>query len=216
MSSCLQGEENFRRFCLAFLKLSDGLRDGWTWESVQGSNEGYLKKNILRPVSLGASGEEIDVHNAKENLDEECDGDVVAAVSGQVIQSEYHVVYSCSYANPVLYFRAFTLEGKSLSLEQVWTCVHPHFRWRLRQSPLTTITQQEHPLLGQPFFMLHPCRTDEFMKPVVNLGKEERSDMNYILTWLSVVGPVVGLDISLKYSTLQRHLSEPEEALETS
>ncbi|XP_077471821.1 ubiquitin-like-conjugating enzyme ATG10 isoform X2 [Stigmatopora argus] len=175
MNSCLQGEENFRRLCLAFLKLSDGLRDGWTWESLQGSNEGYLKKNILRPVSLssGDAGEEIYVHGPKEDLDEECDGDAVAAVSGQVIQSEYHVVYSCSYANPVLYFRAFTLEGKSLSLEQVWTCVHPHFCSRLRQSPLTTITQQEHPLLGQPFFMLHPCRTEEFMRPVVQLEKEQ-------------------------------------------
>lgn len=26
---------------------------------------------------------------------------------------------------------------------------------------------KEHPLLGQPFFMLHPCRTEEFMRPVL-------------------------------------------------
>uniref|UniRef100_A0A3B4YDU2 Ubiquitin-like-conjugating enzyme ATG10 n=1 Tax=Seriola lalandi dorsalis TaxID=1841481 RepID=A0A3B4YDU2_SERLL len=58
-------------------------------------------------------------------------------------------------------------EGRSLSLEEVWGSVHPNFRVRLQSSPLSTVTQQEHPLLGQPFFMLHPCRTEEFMRPVL-------------------------------------------------
>nr|XP_061794940.1 ubiquitin-like-conjugating enzyme ATG10 [Nerophis lumbriciformis] len=213
MGARLQGEENFHRCCQAFLKLSDQLRDGWTWESVKSSNEGYLRKTSLRSVSVhsGASWIPAADEETNEDFDHHCHED---AVSSQVIQYEYHILYSCSYMNPVLYFRAFTLEGRSLSLDQVCRSVHPHFRLRLQQSPLTTITQQEHPLLGQPFFMLHPCRTEEFMKPVVQIEKEQHSQVNYILTWLSSVGPLVGLDVSLKYPILQRQLSEPEECPE--
>lgn len=48
-------------------------------------------------------------------------------------------------------------------------------RWsHLPNSPTVNIKHQscvcvfqEHPLLGQPFFMLHPCRTEEFMRPVL-------------------------------------------------
>ncbi|KAM6920138.1 ubiquitin-like-conjugating enzyme ATG10 isoform 1-T2 [Lycodopsis pacificus] len=136
-----------------------------------------------------------------EDEDDEDDG--VCTVSGgssQVLQYEYHILHSCSYAAPVLYFRAFTQEGRSLTLEEVWSSVHPSFRLRLQSSPLNTITLQEHPLLGQPFFMLHPCRTEEFMRPVLQ-AQDQHRPVNYVLSWLSVVGPVVGLDVPLKYST---------------
>ncbi|CAF90754.1 unnamed protein product, partial [Tetraodon nigroviridis] len=81
-------------------------------------------------------------------------------------------------------------EGRSLSLEDVWRSVHPSFRARLQRNPLSTISLQEHPLLGQPFFMLHPCKTEEFMRPV--LQDQHRRPVNYVLVWLSVVGPLVG------------------------
>lgn len=111
----------------------------------------------------------------------------------QVLQMEYNILFSCSYSTPVLYFRGSTLGGRSLSLEEVWSSVHPNFRRRLQESRLNTISQQEHPLLAQPFFMLHPCRTQEFMQPL--------RPVNYLISWLSVVGPVVGLEVPLKYST---------------
>ncbi|XP_077414317.1 ubiquitin-like-conjugating enzyme ATG10 [Vanacampus margaritifer] len=217
MNSSLQGEENFRQCCQVLLKLSDELRDGWSWEPVQGSEEGYMRKTALRSVLInsrapwncdleceqGAAADEVDGTN--NDFHPERDEDAVSGSSSHVLQYEYHILYSCSYMTPVLYFRASTLQGRSLSLDEVWSCVHPNFRLRLQHSPLTTITQQEHPLLGQPFFMLHPCKTEEFMRPVLQLQKEQHGKVNYILTWLSVVGPLVGLDVSLKYSTLQPH-----------
>nr|XP_057925452.1 ubiquitin-like-conjugating enzyme ATG10 isoform X4 [Doryrhamphus excisus] len=177
MSWCLQGDENFHHSCQMFLKQSDQLRDGWSWESVQG----------------------LDVYDTNCDYDDE---DTVCEGSSHVLQYEYHILYSCSFMTPVLYFRASSLEGRSLSLEEVWSCVHPNFRLRLQHSPLTTITQQEHPLLGQPFFMLHPCRTEELMTPLQEMAKEQNRPVNYILTWLSMVGPLVGLDVPLEYSTL--------------
>ncbi|XP_061694381.1 ubiquitin-like-conjugating enzyme ATG10 isoform X2 [Syngnathoides biaculeatus] len=231
MSSFLQGEKNFRRCCQTLLMISDQLGDGWTWESIQGSEECYMKKTALRSVfinssptwnddsfcsdSEGAAADKMDVYGTNDDCDHDWE-DLISGCRSHVLFYEYHILYSCSYMAPVLYFRASTLEGRSLSLDEVWSSVHPNFRLRLQHSPLTTITQQEHPLLGQPFFMLHPCRTEEFMRPVLQLGKGKQRQVNYILTWLSVVGPLVGLDISLKYSTLQPQLTEPETALQHS
>ncbi|XP_034468652.1 ubiquitin-like-conjugating enzyme ATG10 isoform X5 [Hippoglossus hippoglossus] len=185
MELCVQ-EETFHHCCQLLLQQSEQLRDGWSWESVQSA--------------LVAS---FDADNIEEDIADD-DGGVcsVSKDSREVLQYEYHILYSCSYSTPVLYFRAFTLEGRSLSLEEVWSSVHPNFRIRLQNSPLNTITQQEHPLLGQPFFMLHPCKTEEFMKPVLQLAQDQHRPVNYVLTWLSVVGPLVGLDVPLMYFTL--------------
>uniref|UniRef100_UPI003AABD814 ubiquitin-like-conjugating enzyme ATG10 n=1 Tax=Centroberyx gerrardi TaxID=166262 RepID=UPI003AABD814 len=225
MSSCLLNEENFRRCCQLLLQQSNRLGDGWSWEPVQGSEEGYLRKTALRSVIIDSSPNQENQnasHTGRDQLEQdpaassdadgfesiEDDGgdedDGVCAVSegsSRVLQYEYHILYSCSYRTPVLYFRAFTLEGRSLSLDEVWSAVHPNYRLRLQQSPWNTITQQEHPLLGQSFFVLHPCRTEEFMKPVMQAAQQELRPVNYVVTWLSVVGPLVGLEIPLSYST---------------
>ncbi|KAG7221035.1 hypothetical protein INR49_031206 [Caranx melampygus] len=239
MSSCVLEEEAFHHCCQLLLQRSEQLRDGWSWESVQGSQEGYLRKTALRSVVInlspvgdqgGSSSDSgpytscssgpdeqpqedeqsglissADADAIRGDIEDEDDGDegvcTVCEGSGQVFQYEYHILYSCSYRTPVLYFRASTLEGKSLSLEEVWGSVHPNFRLRLQSGPLSTVTQQEHPLLGQPFFMLHPCRTEEFMRPVMQAAQDQHRPVNYVLTWLSVVGPVVGLDVPLSYCT---------------
>ncbi|XP_026168489.1 ubiquitin-like-conjugating enzyme ATG10 isoform X2 [Mastacembelus armatus] len=197
----------------------------------EGSQEGYLKKTVLRSAVINldpmwdnkrassdsgpdqqGKGKEQPVLvasvDADSNIgdinDDDYEDDGVYMVSEgcrQVLQYEYHILYSCSYSTPVLYFRVSSLDGRGLSLEEVWSSVHPNFRLRLQKSPLNAITQQEHPLLGQPFFMLHPCRTEEFMKPVLQVVQDKHRPFNYILTWLSVMGPVVGLDIPLKYAS---------------
>ncbi|XP_028283435.1 ubiquitin-like-conjugating enzyme ATG10 isoform X2 [Parambassis ranga] len=195
----------------------------------EGSEVGYLKKTVLRSVAVDsnpvqtqeASGSETEQTsilqpeaqdtgepaslNADDLNDYIKDEDAVCTavdINSQVLQYEYHILYSCSYSTPVLYFRAFTMEGRSLTLQEVWSSIHPNYRLCLQNSPLTTITQQEHPLLGQPFFMLHPCKTEEFMRPLLQASHDQPRPVNYVLSWLSVVGPVVGLDIPLKYCTL--------------
>ncbi|XP_069001612.1 ubiquitin-like-conjugating enzyme ATG10 [Embiotoca jacksoni] len=222
-------EEGFRVSCQLLLQRSEQLSDGWFWEEVQGSEEGYLRKTTLRSVSVDGcwSDSETSCPSGRERRgqetqqaaaasvgeeDEEDDDEGVCTVthsSSRVLQYEYHILFSCSHSTPVLYFRATTLEGRSLTLEEVWKAVHPNFRLRLQHSPLNTITQQEHPLLGQPFFMLHPCRTEEFMRPVLQAGQNQNRPVNYVLSWLSVVGPVVGLDVPLQYSTQLHPAASP-------
>ncbi|XP_026231283.1 ubiquitin-like-conjugating enzyme ATG10 [Anabas testudineus] len=217
-------EETFFHCCHLFLQKSEQLGDGWSWESVQGSQEGYLRKAALKSAVINSNplwDQERSKSNSKAWSDlqeqeqsvliDEDDGDcMVPAGNSQVLQYEYHILYSCSYNTPVLYFRVSTLDGRSLLLEEVWSSVHPNLKVKLHNSPLNTITQQEHPLLGQPFFMLHPCRTQEFMRPVLQAAQEQCRPVNYVLMWLSVVGPLVGLDIPLKYSTQLHTATEPD------
>lgn len=85
-------------------------------------------------------------------------------------------------------------------MEEVWRCTRSRLRLPSQDALLNTVTQQEHPLLGQAFFMLHPCKTDDFMQPVLKAAQESNRPVNYVLTWLSVVAPLVGLDVPLEYS----------------
>lgn len=72
----------------------------------------------------------------------------------------------------------------------------------LLSSKWTFITQEEHPYLNRPWFKLHPCGTNEWMKLLflsdASLFKNEIAIERYIAAWLSVVGQVVGLRIPME------------------
>ncbi|OPJ82129.1 ubiquitin-like-conjugating enzyme ATG10 isoform C [Patagioenas fasciata monilis] len=143
-------------------------------------------------------------HKVKTCCKESLDDSQVAGVCAteEVVRYEYHVLYSSSYQVPVLYFRACFLDGRPLTLDEIWRSVHACYQAHLLEGPWDTITQQEHPLLGQPFFVLHPCRTNEFMSSVLTGTRTQNRHTNYIILWLSTVGPVVGLNLPLSYAKL--------------
>ncbi|XP_054889308.1 ubiquitin-like-conjugating enzyme ATG10 isoform X3 [Poeciliopsis prolifica] len=222
MSCSVLDEQQFRQSCQLLLKRSDQLGDGWSWESVLGSEEGYLKKTVLRSVPsdwgplhvqkgfcfhpqpqtpCDSTGQEkqdpaastgSDFFRAEEEEDDDDGSYKVTNCSSLMLQYEYHILFSCSYGAPVLYFRAFTMEGRSLALEEMWCTIHPNYRLCLQNCPLNAISQQ-------PFFFFHPCRTEEFMGPVLQAAPDQGRPVHYVLSWLSVVGPVVGLDVPLQY-----------------
>jgi len=121
-----------------------------------------------------------------------------SGINKEFLKYEYHILYSNSYSVPVLYFTASKQDGRLISLEEVWESVPDVYRGRLEHEKWTFLTQQDHPYLGVPFYQLHPCHTANMMKKASSLTSDKH--VNYLVTWLSTVGPVVGLDLSLAYS----------------
>ncbi|XP_063151526.1 ubiquitin-like-conjugating enzyme ATG10 [Candoia aspera] len=197
-------ENKFKQYCTEFIQYSQRMGDNWQWRSIKDSPDGYMSKTHFQLKDKGVSSGRVDIVNDEPtftSVEGGLDDSQEAGVSevSEVICYEYHVLYSCSYQAPVLYFRACFLDGKPLTLDEIWKSVHECYRDRLWQGPWDTITQQEHPFLGQPFFVLHPCRTNEFMSPMLSSLHKEKKHTNYIISWLSIVGPVVGLHLSLSY-----------------
>lgn len=98
---------------------------------------------------------------------------------------EYHVVYSQTYGVPVLYVRGRTRDGAMIRTQDVWLDVCPVHCWPsgAPQGCLSSAshladdwlvdsglpTPAPHPITGEPFLMLHPCRTHDFMSQALNL-----------------------------------------------
>lgn len=114
----------------------------------------------------------------------------------------YDIVYCTSYKVPILYFTAHhESTGRCLLLDQVWDNMESYHSSKLYDSRYTVLTQVEHPLTGKVCFQLHPCYTTDMMYAVYGnkqqqQGLSESSLDNYVLSWLSLVGPVVGLNVS--------------------
>jgi len=97
---------------------------------------------------------------------------------------EYHVIFNKNYQSPVLYFNAWHPTGELLSLEEVISSTHQTYSAGISANKWNTLTQTEHPYLRRPFYYLHPCKTHEL--PYFHSA-------NNLVTWLSTIGPVVGL-----------------------
>ncbi|KAL8146730.1 ubiquitin-like-conjugating enzyme ATG10 [Apium graveolens] len=187
----------------------------WSWVSpkrlgVAADNvEGYLclqnvlilkgtKDNCCDEASTDKSKEETCFHNEDDPID---NATLVQSSDGEAHYFDFHIVYSNSYRVPVLYFRGYCIDGQPLMLDDIEKDLPANSSKLLSESKWTFITQEEHPYLNRPWYTLHPCGTCEWMKllyanetPMINRVLVDQ----YLVSWFSVAGQVIGLKIPLE------------------
>ena len=114
---------------------------------------------------------------------DECQIYLSKVVISRKIRTEYHIIYSVAFGVPVLYFRRFAANGEIL-----WDFDFVPFQGGVSQMP--------HPFFQTPFYQLHPCHTEKWMKDMRCFNKQ----VNYLVSWLSFIAPHVGLNVSEKYA----------------
>ncbi|XP_060585601.1 ubiquitin-like-conjugating enzyme ATG10 [Ruditapes philippinarum] len=202
MKTGLLNKEECKSCMEDLYRRSKTLSDTWELSNFNGST--YIVKKIVQICSLKNDSEKSkDLHGICNEMesDETDDSPVCESSNKQVLTFEYHVLYSESYSVPVLYFNVYNSNGSLVSLAKVWELVPMYYRERLEEDKWTFLTQTEHPYLGRPFYQLHPCHTDKLMSAVSSLDKSPRDDTsNYLISWLSSVGPVVLLNMPFEYA----------------
>ncbi|XP_069669134.1 ubiquitin-like-conjugating enzyme ATG10 [Periplaneta americana] len=186
--------EEFLSCASQLTEISDSISDGWTHKNKEVPEASYLMKRIVLPDFEDKSDTSAALLPLEEPLDKALEDDnAIAAPQSRVLTWEYHVLYSASYAVPTLYFNVWKEDGSLLSLDQIWQRVQENFQ---QQDRWSVLTQQEHPILRRPFYMLHPCRTGEF------LDNFKGKSANILVTWLSSVGPAVGMTLPAQYGSV--------------
>lgn len=210
--------EEFKTACLEFLRLSEELGDTWKLrkdipdkdavcihkiqfgestpcEESKGKTDGYVRSQYEEK-------EEQDNGDDKEAELEDPSVMVQTHMAKCFITFDYHIVYSLSHSVPVLYFNAWHSTGQLLSLDEVWERVDATHREQIISNKWGTLTQVEHPLLGRPYFQLHPCNTAKLMGQVMPQSAHSHSPATlrtYLISWLSMFGPPVGLELPMCY-----------------
>lgn len=202
--------EEFENDLLDFLERARKVGDSWNVQISKGRREvKYVTKpqvQLRQHKTREAETDTISTEDKNWGVEEHDDcvmsSHLHSSENTEFLKFEYHVIYSFSYNVPVLYFTASQQDGKLVSLDEVWDNIPDIYQERLEYEKWTFLTQQEHPYLGVPFYQLHPCHTADMMKRASSVSEEREShrSANYLVTWLSTVGPVVGLNIPVAYS----------------
>ncbi|CAN1182006.1 Ubiquitin-like-conjugating enzyme ATG10 [Linum perenne] len=113
---------------------------------------------------------------------------------------DLHIIYSASFRVPVLYFRPYRSDGGNLGLNEIERALPANSVKLLLESKWTFITQEEHPYLNRPWCKLHPCGTSEWIKLLFQAEKGVKKPglELYLLSWFSVVAPMVGIHIPIQ------------------
>ena len=116
----------------------------------------------------------------------------------------YDIVHSPSYQVPVLYV-TFEQQGSTGRRSKVLPSptevydmlVSSSFKAQVQTvGVMGALSMTDHPVSGTPAYFVHPCRTSEAMDAVIVDSAVQPKE--YLMMWLGLVGPSVGLDVPLE------------------
>jgi len=211
----LLGLEEFKRLTNRWIdatrieEASTRLRDWEGWNRVENSKEDvYLCRKKVVEMCLNVKiGKETDDDDEEEDMNvsrsEESDASL-ARVSAEdtedrvAVLFEYHILLCPTYRVPTMYFKAeLPSRGRRMTIKEIWASMPSHYRTPETASRWAFVTQEEHPVLGRPFFCIHPCHTAEIMLRLLESKRvspfDGRIPQTYLLAWFSLIAPVVHL-----------------------
>ncbi|EKX52448.1 hypothetical protein GUITHDRAFT_101619 [Guillardia theta CCMP2712] len=212
--------EEFQSAAMAFMAEANDHGQEWKWvpnhprplQNVGADDRGYLALEEVYREPL-----EIDSTENRNELDDEdsctfIDPSVIKSETAQPNMYRYHVVYVEAYQCPVLFLQGKSIDGRLLDTEYIWRdCCGSmnHEQSWLTDSCLPT--PEEHPVTGEPFHFVHPCRSKDFMDAIMQAflpSVQEpctQSNLRYFKLWLSVYGQAVGLRLPLALHSSNPH-----------
>lgn len=109
---------------------------------------------------------------------------------GKLLRVEFVIFYNLSYGVPSFSFNLWNSSGMLISLEDVRKMSFIEIN---EKDFYSVITQQEHPIFQRPYFIVHPCHTETLLAEFRNKSK------NIIVTFLSLITPLIRLNMPLEY-----------------
>ncbi|XP_026732783.1 ubiquitin-like-conjugating enzyme ATG10 isoform X2 [Trichoplusia ni] len=157
--------EKFLVAAAEFVKVSDRIGDGWKLK--QDNTDSY--KTFLRKDTF--------IQLEDNNI-------------SNLLKVEYVIFYNLSYGVPSFSFNIWNSTGSLLSLDDIRKVSAIQIN---EKDFYSVITQQEHPVLQRPYFIVHPCHTETLLAAFSNSSK------NIIVTFLGLVTPLIKLNLPLDY-----------------
>ena len=119
---------------------------------------------------------------------------VVSEGTVKPVSCQYQVHYSLSYMVPILLVRFSWSSGELVD--------HDTVRREVLGENVSydMVSMAAHPLTGLPWFQVHPCKTEAVTR-AMRLTEEKKEKCNFLVTFLSLYGQAVGLNINPKYAS---------------
>lgn len=134
------------------------------------------------------------------------------AAPAQLLQWEHHIVYSPSYRDPVMYFAVHDQHGTPLSPAAALAALNissggggdaPEISHQAAAATPPAVSQEHHPFLHRPFYMLHPCQTDAVMALLVQEQYSDACTLSIGVASEESLSPKSGVDARAQYTPLQ-------------
>ncbi|XP_053203085.1 ubiquitin-like-conjugating enzyme ATG10 isoform X1 [Panonychus citri] len=213
-------KEQFDNYLRQFVSISKETSEPWDIIEAPNPNSDYIygSRVITKIIDSrnGSADCENDLDEKDYILNDYDDQSTISPpINQQIVRFQYHVIYSESFSVPVLYFNASYANGSTIGLEEIWKLIpsvyiNDSFKSKEEQleESLSIISPTEHPYLGTPVYFIHPCQVSTLLINVFH-GKSSRDDNqfdiflkthNILITWLSSVGPLIGLKLDPYYA----------------